>query len=297
MAGISRSSLHYQARGRKDEQMALEALRLVASRHPRYGYRRLWAMLRREGRVVNVKRVRRLCVKHGLTLRHRTRRKRRGLGGSVPRRAEHVNHVWTYDFVHDHCENGRKLKLLTVVDEFTRECHKVQVGTRLGSRGVVGVLDELFALHGVPRFIRSDNGPEFIAKALKQWLKKQGSDTHYVEPGSPWQNGYCESFNGKLRDECLNMELFHHPDHARAVIELWRRHYNTQRPHSSLGYQTPVEFRASLEKEDGGCAADGCVCSPPEDTGTVQALSSEGDGLETAAVAEMRDVPAQACGS
>jgi putative transposase len=296
LAGISRSSLHYQARGRRDDRELLGRLRLLAHRHPRYGYRRLWAVLRRQGEAVNVKRVRRLCVKHGLSLRHRTRRKRRGLGGSVPRSAEHVNHVWTYDFVHDRCENGRKLKMLTVVDEFTRECHRVQVGTRISSRGVIGVLEELFALHGVPMFIRSDNGPEFIARDLKHWLKERGSATHYIDPGSPWQNGYCESFNGKFRDECLNMEVFHHPDHARAVIELWRRDYNTARPHSSLGYRTPCEFRASLVK-DGGCAAGGRMCSPPEDTGPVTALSSGWGESSREAGADARDVPAPACGS
>ena len=296
LAGISRSSLHYQARGRRDDRELLGRLRRLAHRHPRYGYRRLWAVLRRQGEAVNVKRVRRLCVKHGLSLRHRIRRKRRGLGGSVPRSAEHVNHVWTYDFVHDRCENGRKLKMLTVVDEFTRECHRVQVGTRINSRGVIGVLEELFALHDVPMFIRSDNGPEFIARDLKHWLKERGSATHYIDPGSPWQNGYCESFNGKFRDECLNMEVFHHPDHARAVIELWRRDYNTQRPHSSLGYRTPCEFRASLAK-DGGCAADGCMCSPPEDTGPVTALSSGWGEWRREAGADVRDVPARACGS
>jgi len=296
LAGISRSSLHYKGGGRRDDPKLLGRLRYLAARHPRYGYRRLWAVLRREGQVVNVKRVRRLCVRHGLSLRRRIRRRRRGLGGSVPRSAGHVNHVWTYDFVHDRCENGRKLKMLTVVDEFTRECHKVQVGTRIGGRGVIGVLDELFTLHGVPMFIRSDNGPEFIARDLKRWLKERGSATHYIEPGSPWQNGYGESFNGKLRDECLNMELFHHPDHARAVIELWRRHYNTRRPHSSLGYRTPAEFRASLAK-DGGHAADGCACSPPEDTGPVTALSSGGGGSNAGAGADVRGVPARACGS
>ena len=296
LAGIGRSSLHYKPRGGKDQRKLVGQLSLLSARHPRYGYRRLWAMLRREGQGVNAKRVRRLCMKHGLSLRHRTRRKRKGQGGSIPRCAEHINHVWTYDFVHDHCENGRKLKMLTVVDEFTRECHRVEVGTRLSSLGVIRVLGDLFGLHGIPCFIRSDNGPEFIAKVLRRWLKEQGSATHYVDPGSPWQNGYCESFNGKLRDECLNMEVFHHPDHARAVIELWRRYYNTQRPHSSLRYRTPLEFRASLAK-DGGHAAGGCVCSPPEDTATVQALSSDGGGLSSGTGAGGRDVPARACGS
>jgi putative transposase len=296
LVGISRSSLSYKGHGRPDDPELLGQLKSLAARHPRFGYRRLWSLLRRQGRVVNVKRVRRLCVKHGLSLRRRARRKYKGSGASVPCRAEHVNHVWTCDFVHDQCENGRKLKLLSVVDEFTRECHRIEVATRISSRGVIRVLGELFALHGVPRFIRSDNGPEFIGRELKHWLKEQGSATHYIEPGSPWQNGYGESFNGKLRDECLNMETFHHPDHARAVVELWRRQYNTQRPHSSLGYRTPAEFRESLAK-DGGCAAGVCVCSPPEDTGAVQALSSGGGGTNQGAAVRTRGVPARASGS
>jgi putative transposase len=249
LAGISRSALAYQSR-RRDEPELVKALKALARRHPRYGYRRLWAMLRRRGwPKVNVKRVRRLCVRHGLKLRRRSRRKRHGQGGVFPCVAEHANHVWTCDFVHDACENGRRLKMLTVIDEFTRECHRIEVATRLSSRSVLRVMEELFATHGVPRFLRSDNGPEFIARALKFGLDQSGCGARYVDPGSPWQNGHCESFNGKFRDECLNLEVFHHPDHARAVVELWRRQYNQDRPHSSLGYRTPSEFAA-------GCVPD-----------------------------------------
>ena len=135
--------------------------------------------------------------------------------------------------------------MLTVVDEFTRECHRIEVATRLGGHSVLRVMRELFAVHGVPQFLRSDNGPEFIAKALKLGLEQSGCDAKSIDPGSPWQNGHGESFNGKFRDECLNLEVFHHPDHARAVVELWRRQYNQDRPHSSLGYQTPSEFAAT----------------------------------------------------
>jgi putative transposase len=246
LAGISRSALAYRSR-RRDEPQLVKDLKALARRHPRYGYRRLWAMLRRQGwPQVNVKRVRRLCVRHGLNLRRRSRRKRRGRGcGSFPCVAEHANHVWTCDFVHDACANGRTMKLLTVVDEFTRACHRIEVATRLSGRSVLRVMQELFALHGVPQFLRSDNGPEFIAKALKLGLEQSGCGAVYIDPGSPWQNGHCESFNGKLRDECLNLEVFHHPEHARAVVELWRRQYNGERPHSSLGYRTPQEFAAT----------------------------------------------------
>ena len=249
LAGISRSALAYRSQ-RKDEPALLKDLKALASRHPRYGYRRLWAMLRRSGwPKVNVKRVRRLCVRHGLKLRRRSKRKRRGQGGSFPCKAEYANHVWTCDFVHDACENGRKLKMLTVVDEFTRQCHRIEVATRLSGHSVLRVMQELFAIHGVPKFLRSDNGPEFIAKALKLGLDQSGCGARYIDPGSPWQNGHCESFNGKFRDECLNLEVFHHPDHARAVVELWRRQYNQDRPHSSLRYQTPSEFAAACVRE------------------------------------------------
>jgi putative transposase len=220
LAGISRSALAYESRGRDDEPGLVKDLKALARRHPRYGYRRLWAMLRRQGwPAVNVKRVRRLCVKHGLKLKRKARRKRRGQGGaSFPCAAEHANHVWTCDFVHDACENGRKLKMLTVIDEFTRECHRIEVATRLSGRSVLAVMQELFTLHGVPRFLRSDNGPEFIARALKAGLAHSGCGAAYIDPGSPWQNGHCESFNGKFRDECLNLEVFHHPDHARCGV-------------------------------------------------------------------------------
>ena len=244
LAGIGRSALAYQSR-RKDEPALVKDLRALARSHPRYGYRRLWAMLRRSGWPgVNVKRVRRLCVRLGLKLRRKCRRKRRGRGDAFPCKAEFANHVWTCDFVHDACENGRKLKMLTVVDEFTRECHRIEVATRLSGHSVLRVMRELFATHGVPEFLRSDNGPEFIARALKLGLEQSGCGAKYIDPGSPWQNGHCESFNGKFRDECLNLEVFHHPAHARAVVELWRRQYNQDRPHSSLGYQTPSEFAA-----------------------------------------------------
>ena len=270
LAGISRSALAYQSR-RRDEPELVKALKALACRHPRYGYRRLWAMLRRRGwPKVNVKRVRRLCVRHGLKLRRRSRRKRHGQGSVFPCVAEHANHVWTCDFVHDACENGRKLKMLTVIDEFTRECHRIEVATRLSSRSVLRVMEELFTAHGVPRFLRSDNGPEFIAKALKFGLDQSGCGAKYVDPGSPWQNGYCESFNGKFRDECLNLEVFHHPDHARAVVELWRRQYNQDRPHSSLGYRTPSEFAAGCvqgeQQKNARTAAPAGVGAPPRKT-------------------------------
>ena len=245
LLGVSRRWLRYA--GRRDEvDPVLGRLKELAARHPRYGYRRLHVMLKRElgrrGPKVNVKRVRRLCVLHGLKLPKRRRRKRRGVGAGLPCRAEYPGHVWAYDFVHDLCEGGRKLKILTVVDEFTRRCLTVEVERRMPARSVCRVLLRLFAQFGTPSFVRSDNGPEFIAAALVRALAEKGVACRHIDPGSPWQNGLNERFNGTLRDECLNLETFHNRDHARALIKLFGRHYNERRPHSSLGYLTPREF-------------------------------------------------------
>jgi putative transposase len=217
-------------------------LRALAVKHPRYGYRRLHALLRRSGRCVNVKRVRRLCVVHGLKLRRKKPRKRRGISTLSPVRAEHANHVWAYDFVHDVCRDGRKLKLLTVEDEFTRQCLTIEVEYRMPASAVLAALLRLFAERGRPKFVRSDNGPEFIAKLLTTRLASESIGVRHIDPGSPWQNGRNERFNGSLRDECLNLETFEHRDQARAICKLYGRHYNAERPHMALGYQTPDEF-------------------------------------------------------
>jgi len=247
LLGVSRRWLRYA--GRRDEvDPVLGRLKELAARHPRYGYRRLHVMLKRElgrrGPKVNVKRVRRLCVLHGLKLPKRRRRKRRGVGAGLPCRAEYPGHVWAYDFVHDLCEGGRKLKILTVVDEFTRRCLTVEVERRMPARSVCRVLLRLFAQFGTPSFVRSDNGPEFIAAALVRALAEKGVACRHIDPGSPWQNGLNERFNGTLRDECLNLETFAHRDQARAVCRLFARHYNDDRPHSALGYLTPAHFAA-----------------------------------------------------
>lgn len=220
----------------------------LARANPRKGYRMLHAMLKLEDWNVNVKRIRRLCRVHGLTLPRRRRRKRRGLGTGVPCRAEYLNHVWTYDFMHDWCEDGRKLKLLTVEDEFTRKGLMIEVDHRLSSKRVWQVLRFLFAAHGTPEFLRSDNGPEFIAKGLMHNLKLAGVTCRHIDPGSPWQNAFGERFNGTVRDELLNLETFHSLEHARAMSRIYLRHYNQERPHSSLKYQTPAMFAASCAK-------------------------------------------------
>ena len=218
-------------------------LKELARERPRFGYRRLHQMLRREGHRVNVKRIRRLCVLHGLKLSRKVRRKRRGQGIGMPCRAEYPHHVWAYDFVHDVCENGRKLKVLTVEDEFTRRCLAIEVEHRMPARFVAQTLLKLFAEHGLtPALVRSDNGPEFIAKCLMRTLHVKGVECRHVDPGSPWQNGINERFNGSYRDECANLETFHNRNHARALSRLYVRDYNERRPHSSLGYLTPEEF-------------------------------------------------------
>jgi len=239
--GLGRSWLAYASR--KADGGLVAELKALAATHPRYGCRRLCAMLRRAGRTVNLKRVRRLCREHGLMLKRKRKRKRRGTGVGVPPcRAEHPGHVWAYDFVEDRTEQGRKLRVLTVVDEFTRQCMAVEVEYRMNARYVADALLRLFESHGAPKFVRSDNGPEFIAQALMRTLAGAGVAARHIDPGSPWQNGRNERFNGSLRDECLNLETFHNRDHARALIKLYGRDYNERRPHSSLGYLTPREF-------------------------------------------------------
>jgi putative transposase len=163
--------------------------------------------------------------------------------------ATRPNQVWTYDFVHDACANGQRLKILTLTDEFTRESLAIEVATRMRASQVIGVLERVLCVRGTPAYLRSDTGPEFVAQAVQRWLRKQQIQTAYIDPGSPWQNAYGESFNGRLRDECLNMEWFRNLREAQVVIAGWRRHYNEERPHSSLAYQSPQAFRWAYERQ------------------------------------------------
>lgn len=231
-------------------------LRLVR-RHPRYGYRRVWALLRSDGFAVNRKRVHRLWRKEGLKVPQKQHKKRR-LGSSgngiVRRRTMHKDHVWAWDFIHDRTEDGRSLKWLSIVDEYTRECLALEVRRSFRSVDVIDVLRELLVIRGAPRHVRSDNGPEFIAKAIREWLSDAQVQTLYIEPGSPWENGYAESFHGRLRDELLESELFGCLAEAKMLSQQWRLEYNHRRPHSSLGYVTPAVFSASLAEAPVGAA-------------------------------------------
>jgi putative transposase len=242
LVGLSRSGRRYRSQRGPDEALE-KRVRELARKHGRYGYLRVWALLRREGQQVNRKRVHRLWRKLGLQVPRRRRKKRYARQGGVPLQAQHPNHVWTWDFVYDTTADGRTLRCLTVADEFTREGLAIRTQRRFPAVRAVEVLAELVAERGAPVFLRSDNGPEFIAAKLRAWLAERGIRSHYIEPGSPWQNAYGESFNGKFRDECLNLEVYDTTAEAQAVHERFRQHYNTERPHSSLGYATPVQFR------------------------------------------------------
>ncbi len=241
--GQHRSTQRKAPKGRADDAALTADIVALATQYGRYGYRRITALLRAAGWAVNVKRVERIWRLEGLKVPNKQPKKGRlwlNDGSCVRLRPERPNHVWSYDFVEDRTHNGRKFRMLNVIDEFTRECLAIRVDRKLKSTDVIDVLSDLFILHGVPGHVRSDNGPEFIARAVREWIVAVGARTAFIEPGSPWENGYCESFNSKLRDELLNGELFYSLAEARIVIEGWRQHYNTQRPHSSLGYKPPA---------------------------------------------------------
>lgn len=243
MLGQARSTQRGKPTLRDDEDLLTQRIVELAAAYGRYGYRRVAELLRRDGWRVNHKRVERIWRSEGLKVPHRQKKRGRiwlNDGSCVRHRAEHVNHVWSYDFVHDRTRDGKQLRFLTVVDEYSRECLALEVSRNLKALGVLECLSELFLARGVPEFIRSDNGPEFVAAVLREWLGRLSVKTLFIEPGSPWENGYIESFNGKFRDEFLSMELFESVSEARVLTERWRRHYNQVRPHSSLGYRPPA---------------------------------------------------------
>lgn len=248
LAGISRTVLGYEPK-EKDDSKVIEGLKAHSRQHPREGSRKACEALRRAGTHVNHKKVERLWHEQDLTVPVKRRQRRRGKGLERPLRPLYPNHVWAYDFMEDSCVHGRKLRILTVVDEFTREAYETYVDYSIPAAQVIEVLEFLFTLHGPPQYLRSDNGPEFLAQAIQQWLSDRRIQTAYIEPGKPWQNGVNESFNSRLRDECLNLELFYSLREARWTIESYRQYFNEQRLHGALGYVPPVEFKQRWQAE------------------------------------------------
>lgn len=230
-------------RGRDDEERLVAEVIELARQYGRYGYRKIAALLRVAGWLVNDKRVERIWRREGLKVPSRQPKRGRlwlADGSCLRLRPQHRNHVWSYDFVEDRTHDGRKFRMLNVIDEFTHECLAIRIARKLKAVDVIDVLSDLFIPRGVPGHIRSDNGPEFIATAVQDWIAAVGATTAYIAPGSPWENGYVESFNARLRDELLDGEIFYTLREAQIVIESWRRHYNAVRPHASLGYRPPA---------------------------------------------------------
>jgi putative transposase len=241
--GQARSTQRRSPKVKADEEALRDDVVDLAGRFGRYGYRMITGLLRIEGWQVNHKRVERIWSQEGLKVPRKQRKRGRiwlNDGSCIRLRPLYKHHVWSYDFVADRTHDGRPLRMLTVIDEFSRECLAIEVARKLNSDDVLETLTRLFAEHGPPDYIRSDNGPEMTAKVVRDWLRDLGVKTLFIEPGSPWENGYNESFNGTLREEVLNREIFYTVAEAKVLIEQWRREYNTIRPHSSLGYRPPA---------------------------------------------------------
>ena len=248
LLGPWRRTQRYAAILRGNEDALTAAILTLASEYGRYGYRRITALLQSAGWQVGKDRVQRIWRREALKVPQKQRPRRRlwlNDGSCVRLRPERARHVWSYDLVSAMTHDGRMLRMLTLIDEYTRECLAIRVARKLGRYEVIEALADVMLFRGKPENIRSDNGPEFVAKELRDWLAKVGTGTLYIEPGSPWENGYCESFNGKLRDECLNGEIFYSLKEAQIVIEKWRVEYNTKRPHSALGYRPPAPAACS----------------------------------------------------
>ncbi|MEM6900361.1 MAG: IS3 family transposase [Pseudomonadota bacterium] len=241
--GQHRSTQRRVPQGRADEDRLVADMIELTRQYGRYGYRRIAALLREAGWSVSDGRIERLWRREGLKVPVKQPKKGRlwlNDGSCVRLRPEYRNHVWSYDFVHCRTDDGKAFRTLNILDEHSRECLAIRVKRKLNSVDVIDTLTDLFILRGAPGFIRSDNGPEFVAQAVRDWIAAVGAKTAYIEPGSPWENGYCESFNGRMRDELLNGEIFYSLREAQILIEQWRRHYNTKRPHSALGYRPPA---------------------------------------------------------
>jgi transposase InsO family protein len=264
--GQPRSTQRYRRIGADDEAALTEAIVRLASEYGRYGYRRVTALLRREGWHVNHKRVERIWRREGLKVP--VKQPKRGRlwlndGSCIRLRPSWPNHVWAYDFVMARTHDGRAFRMLTIIDEYTRECLAIDVARHLRSDDVLHRLAALFVDRGPPDHIRSDNGSEFTAKAVREWLARVGVKTLYIAPGSPWENGYNESFNGKLGDELLDGEIFYSLKEAQVLIERWRHHYNTVRPHSALGYRPPAPQAIVPKRTDPAFAIDGLQPDQP----------------------------------
>ena len=244
---VSRSGVRYERTKAASDEPATGKMREIASKYPRYGYRRVQIFMGREGFPMGTTRAYRLWSLAQLQVPRKRQRRRVAVSRPRPFASSNANQVWSYDFVFDACANGQQLKCLTVVDEYTRECLAIDVAGSIRSKRVIEILSKLVSVRGAPRYLRSDNGPEFVSAKLLKWTQDQGIDTALIDPGKPWQNGTTESFNGKFRDECLSMEWFRNRIEARIVVEDWRKHYNEVRPHSSLGYLTPMEWVRQLK--------------------------------------------------
>ena len=246
LLSVARSTLGYESRLAAKDAPVVAAMRELSAQYPRFGYRRIHVFLGRRGHEMSTDRAHRLWRQEGLQVPRKRPRRRISTGRPRPLLPVRINHVWTYDFVFDGCANGQQLKCLTVVDEYSRDCLAIDVAGSIRSGRVIEILARLVSVYGAPQYLRSDNGPEFVATALLRWLSTADIETALIEPGKPWQNGLGESFNGKFRDECLSMEWFRNRTDAKIVIEAWRRHYNEIRPHSSLGNLTPAEFKKAV---------------------------------------------------
>ena len=244
MLSVARSTLGYVSRLIARDAPVLPAVRTLAGQYPRYGYRTIRIFLEREGHVLGTDRMYRLWRQEGLQVPKKRPRRRVATGRPRPLAPTAVNHVWAYDFVFDTCADGRTPKCLTVIEEFTRECLAIDVAGGIRSGRVIEVLAQLVSVHGAPRHLRSDNGPEFVATGILRWLQTAQIETAFIDPGKPWQNGADESFNGKFHHQHLSLQWFRNRADAKVSIEQWRRHYNEVRPHSSLGYLTPTAFKA-----------------------------------------------------
>jgi len=241
---LSRGTLNYRPKPlpERKQKLELEIVR-VSQAHPTLGYKKITRKLVELGYCVNKKQVQRIRREEGLQVPPpKPRQRRRGVSTGLPQQAGHPNHVWAWDFVSDYTERGGRLRAFNLIDEYTGECHCIHVDRTLKAEAVLQVLQGAMARHGAPEYIRSDNGPEFIAQVIQRWLREHRIETIYIDPGCPWQNGYAESFNGRFRRECLNRELIYTWSEGRVVFEDWRRYYNTERPHRSLGLQTPAQF-------------------------------------------------------